>query len=357
MELLVSNYQPLKTEYCKFNEKFFQLLSESETVNIAVGYISERSLEDLAEFIFEHGGPICNLVIGMHYFDRFTYSQYAKAVEIEKFFRDNELGTVKLVTSFPYHGKAYLFKKNNGSIISIIGSSNLDNINIHQPTIRYEFDLLVDDFLINQEINHFLKSLINISPDLSDSELEINHFKETNDLLENLAEVKKIEDNNFFNNIKNKIISKKLIEIPLTTYEKAPKSNINACFGKGRESKNGIIRDRPWYEVELIVTPKKTRELDWYPKMQNNVITVVTDDGYCFKCKTSGDFNKNFRSEGDLKILGKWLKGRLENARCLKAGQPVTNNTLEKYGRKNISLWPTEIKDIWFMDFSSGRNK
>lgn len=356
MELLVSNYQPLKTKYCKFNDKFIKLLSESETVDIAVGYISEQSLENLVEFIFEHGGPICNLVIGMHYFDRFTYSQYAKAVEVEKFLRDNKLGTVKLVTSFPYHGKVYSFKKNNGSIISIIGSSNLDNINIHQPRIRYEFDLLVDDFLINNEINHFLKSLIDISPNLSDSELEINQFKETNDLLEDLAEVKKIEDNNLIN-IKNKIISKKLIEIPLTTNEKASKSNINACFGKGRKSKNGIIRDRSWYEVELIVKPKKTRELDWYPKMQNNVITVVTDDSYCFKCKTSGDSYKNFRSEGDLKILGKWLKGRLEYAGCLKAGQPVTNNTLEKYGRNSISLWPTEIKDIWFMDFSPQRNK
>lgn len=357
MELLVSNYQPIKTEHQKFNDKFSLLLLESKSVDIAVGYISEDSLEYLADFVHKHKGPECNLVIGMHYFDKFTYAQYAKALEVEKFFKDNQLGSIRLVTKFPFHGKVYSFKKNNGELISLIGSSNLDNINLHQPKIRYEFDLLVDDYLANQEINSFLKSLIDISPRLLDPELEISQFKETNDLLEGLAEVKKIVDNDFVSNIKNSIISKKLIKIPLKTFEKAPKSNINACFGKGRKSKNGIIRDRPWYEVELIVTPKSTRELNWYPKGKENVITVITDDGYRFKCKTSGESNKNFRSKGDLKILGKWLKGRLENAGCLKAGQPITSDTLKKYGRDIIFLWPTKRDDIWFMDFSSGWNK
>ena len=81
------------------------------------------------------------------------------------------------------------------------------------------------------------------------------------------------------------------------------------------------------------------------------MFTVVTDDGWKFNCKVSGDYSKNFRSEGDLKILGKWLKGRLENAGVLKVGDPVTAQTLREYGRDNFSLKKTIKEGIWFLDF------
>ena len=78
---------------------------------------------------------------------------------------------------------------------------------------------------------------------------------------------------------------------------------------------------------------------------------MVTDDGWSFKCKVSGDSSKNFRSEGDLKILGKWLKGRLENAGALKVGDPVTEDTLRLYGRDTFTLTKTERYGIWYLDF------
>jgi hypothetical protein len=68
---------------------------------------------------------------------------------------------------------------------------------------------------------------------------------------------------------------------------------------------------------------------------------VYTDDGWKFDCKIQGDYGKNFRSAGDLKTLGRWIKGRLERAECLKVGQPVTEEVLQKYGRKTISLKET----------------
>ena len=42
-------------------------------------------------------------------------------------------------------------------------------------------------------------------------------------------------------------------EIPIKPYEVSPQSNLNVFFGKGRESKNGLVKPRHWYEVELIV--------------------------------------------------------------------------------------------------------
>ena len=39
---------------------------------------------------------------------------------------------------------------------------------------------------------------------------------------------------------------------------------------------------------------------------------------------------KNFRSAHDLKILGRWIKGQMENAGALKLGDKVTEETFKK---------------------------
>ena len=140
--------------------------------------------------------------------------------------------------------------------------------------------------------------------------------------------------------------------IPIKGYEVSPQSNLNVFFGKGRVSKNGLVKPRHWYEVELIV-PKSVTSQPGYPRSKTDeaVFDVITDDGWSFKCKVSGDYSKNFRSEGDLKILGKWLKGRLENAGVLKVGEPVTAKTLNDYGRNTFSLTKTTVPNLWYLDF------
>lgn len=78
---------------------------------------------------------------------------------------------------------------------------------------------------------------------------------------------------------------------------------------------------------------------------------MVTDDGWSFKCKVSGDYSKNLRSEGDLRILGKWLKGRMEIAGALEIGKPITEETLKKYGRSSFVLTKTTKPGVWYADF------
>jgi hypothetical protein len=134
--------------------------------------------------------------------------------------------------------------------------------------------------------------------------------------------------------------------------DEAPKSSLNVFFGEGRRNQQGFVIPRPWYEVELIVSKNITQQKG-YPSVLNNnsSFTVITDDGWSFKCKVSGDYSKNLRSEDDLKILGKWIKGRLENAGVLKPGEMVTDSILNRYGRSDIKL--TQIKDSnnWYLDF------
>ena len=79
----------------------------------------------------------------------------------------------------------------------------------------------------------------------------------------------------------------------LYNFAESPQSNLNAFFGKGREAKNGLVKPRHWYEVELIV-PKNITEQNGYPKAKTDdaIFDVITDDGWSFKC------NKNCGTYG-----------------------------------------------------------
>jgi hypothetical protein len=97
------------------------------------------------------------------------------------------------------------------------------------------------------------------------------------------------------------------------------------------------------------MVPKEITSLPDYPR--NIEFTVITDDGYKFKCVTNGDYAKNLRSVGDLQILRRWLKGRMENKRVLKIDDKVTADTFIRYGRNTITLTKTLVSDTWYMDF------
>ena len=351
MELLFSNFPPMKTSCRTFADAFYDLVPQSTQIDIAVGYITSDSLIELQKMVELNNLNALNLTIGMHYFEKFTKIEYNAAVALNRFLKENNLGKVRLVTPFKYHGKLYSYSNGNGAFAGIIGSNNLSSI-VDGGTRVYESSVLLDDKKIALEMKGFIDKLVATSTSCID-ELEIDKFKEVNPLLEGHELVKKVnsQDMRVIAYSKTNVS----FDIPIKGYEVSPHSNLNVFFGKGREGKNGVVKPRHWYEVELIV-PKEITTRSGYPqsKTEGAEFMVVTDDGWSFKCKVSGDYSKNFRSDGDLKILGKWLKGRLENAGVLKVGEPVTNETLRKYGRDTFTLTKTQA-GIWFLDF--GVNK
>lgn len=350
MEFLFSNYPPMKQTGCKtFADTFYGLLPTTSKLDIAVGYVSSDALAELQKTI-EFNGNIreMNLIIGMHYFDRFTKIQYNTAKQLNTFLKENKLGEVRLVTAFRYHGKLYSFSNNDGPYAGIIGSNNLSSI-VDAGTRIYESSVLFDDVPSAKKMNDFIFQLIKTATK-NIEELDIDSFNDVNPLLEGHEYVKKVSTSDLATIMINKTDTS--FEIPIKPYEVSPQSNLNVFFGKGRESKNGLIKPRHWYEVELIV-PKEVTSRPEYPqsKTDDAVFIVYTDDGWSFKCKVSGTNSKNFRSEGDLKILGKWLKGRLENAGVLKVGEKVTAETLKRYGRNTFTLTKTKQEGIWILDF------
>lgn len=353
MEFLFSKYRPVETGGKDFQEAFYGLIPQSSALDIAVGYVSSDSLVELQKTIeLNKNIQHLNLIIGMHYFDRFTKIQYNAAVRLGEFLRNNNYGDVKLVTAFRYHGKLYSYSNAQGPFAGIIGSDNLSSI-VDGSTRVYESSLLLDDIPSAKKMNEFIGEL-SLKAARSIDDLVIQEFNNENSLLEGHEFVRRIPAHEMAMVLNQKTPTS--FDIPIKPYEVSPHSNLNVFFGKGRESKNGLVKPRHWYEVELIV-PKEVTSQPGYPQSKSDdaVFTVITDDGWSFKCKVSGDYSKNFRSEGDLKILGRWLKGRLENAGVLKVGEPVTEETLKQYGRNTFTLTKTKESNVWFIDFGVKR--
>ena len=54
---------------------------------------------------------------------------------------------------------------------------------------------------------------------------------------------------------------------------------------------------------------------------------------------------------GVIGVLGKWIKGRLENEGVLTVGDVITDETLRAYGRNTITMTKIKDSDDWFLDF------
>ncbi len=344
LELLNSNYPPVKTNGQLFDKVFFDCFDKSKKLTAASGYISEDSIADLLMLYKTGAKTQLDLIVGMHLFEGFSYGQYDALCSLNELLKNENLGAIYLSSSFKYHGKVYLFQESDNRKISIVGSSNLTKISASERI--YDTDIISDDVNLTNSVENLLVSLREKGCEAIDK-IDGDKLKilPPDNLFEDYLSVKKVDSNELANMQSLKTDIK--FDILLKDEEK---SNLNVYFGKPRVNfSNGSKLPRPWYEVELIVS-KKVTENPNYPK-PNTEFTVITDDGYTFNCKVSGDFSKNFRSANDLSILGRWIKGRMENKKALNIGEKVTNANFQKYGRNTITLTKTTRENIWFLDF------
>jgi hypothetical protein len=342
IELLNSNYPPVITKAQTFSDAFFALLQKAASVKIASGYISEEAIAELLA-LYNHGlRTEMSLIVGMHYFEGFSVGQYEALLDLSNLLSKTKFGNVFLSRVSKYHGKVYSFNSKGNNYSAIIGSSNLTRINSFEKV--YDTDILICNEIINVDIERFLLDLQNKYcrniQKINRNEITIS---EPDNLFKDYLDVEKVSDAERVKTISSLTPITFNIEI-----KPEEKSHLNVYHGKGRETPNGFVRPRPWYESNVMVS-KKITSLSDYPS--NIEFIVITDDGYKFKCVTNGDYAKNLRSVGDLQILGRWLKGRMENKNVLKIGGKVTTDTLTRYGRNTITLTKTSIPDTWYMDF------
>lgn len=343
MDILMSNRAPGKLTSKSQLAIWKEYLSLASSIKIATGYITSDAIIELKKIIEVNKKPHLDLFIGMHYFESFTKSQYDAVQTLDEFLKEKSLGNIYLSKIFRFHGKMYSFVKDGCSIGAVVGSSNLGSF-IGTSDDLYEADCFFEykkDEAHSTRIDALIYDIIN-KLGTPFSECSITTFNTESTLLEGHYGVNKIKHEDLLR-ISNKRKSV-FFDLPL---KPEPKSNLNSFFGKGRTNKRGFEMPRPWYEVEIIVSKEITMRTG-YPQKQN--FEVYTQDGWNFKCGTNGDYGKNFRSIDDLKILGKWIKGSMEQNNVLTIGQLVTEDVLNAFGKKALRLTPTDDLDKWLLE-------
>lgn len=379
MELLYSNILPLgikegqETIINCFNEQ----MKKADRVEIAVGYTSSASLDELESLVNSCGITSICLTIGMYYIEGMPERSYHKALKINYKWRDAGIGEVRLVKAFKYHGKVYCFYKNGVPFSAIIGSANLGAIKLEASNRRqYETAVLTEDAAEVAEIATHIESLKSVSDNIADIQ-DIPLVRETNTALNGIELVTPVPQPNvaFYEQRPAEVSFYLQLKVPrsderfLDDGKHFTKSNINVCYAAPRSKRKA----RDWYETQLTVGAL-IYKMDGYPA-KNVPFFVITDDGYWFKAHTTSDNNKQFSAVGDELIMGRWLKGRLaaagivtpvnNTAQDTERKGMITQEMLEEYGCDRLLFKKTgqtaldedgNRLDVWMLSFT-GKNE
>ena len=332
MELLYSNILPMGTDKGQRTilEAFSSCLSAADRVDIAVGYVSRSSLEELDSLVMSHDIHDVCLTIGMYYIEGMPEGSYHTAIKINRKWTDAGIGEIRIVKAFKYHGKVYIFYKNNIPIAAIIGSANMGVLKLEATNRRqYEIASLTKDSQECLALSEFVQKLkaSNISTNITDiSGMPLIH--ELNTSLTGIELVTQIPKSNVDFYKRCSAYASFLLPLKVPAYDERhlddnkhyTKANINVCYAAPRNKR----KSRDWFETQLTVAKEITR-IEGYP-VKNVPFFVVTDDGYWFKAHTTSDGNKQFSAVGDELIMGRWLKGRLAAAGLV---TPVNNTQLD----------------------------
>ena len=376
MKLLYSNILPLEIEdeQQTIINSFKEQLAEADCVEIAVGYVSRASLDELDALVVKYGTSKVCLNIGMYYIEGMPEGSYHTALKLNKKWQDSGIGEIRVVRSFKYHGKVYCFYKDNVPFAAIIGSANLSVLKLEATNRRqYEISSLTTDAAECQEIADFIAKLKqpNCSANIRDV-VDMPLIFEKNTALSGIELVTEVPPSNV--EFYKRCVPSASFLLPLKVPAAAErhmddgkhftKSNVNVCYAAPRSRR----KSRDWYETQLTVAKEITRT-DGYPE-KNVPFFVVTDDGYWFKAHTTSDGNKQFSAVGDELIMGRWLKGRLVAAGLVTLVNDtqldtdrngmITKEILQEYGCENLYLKKTgqtaldkdgTALDVWMLSF------
>ena len=341
MEVLLTKHPNITNIHCKsVNDYYSRFIESADKLNIATGFVSNESIVEIKRILDYRKGEMCiSLFIGMDYIQGFTKLQYNAIVNLNEYLQNQNVGSIFLSPKALFHGKMYSFLLRNECMGAFVGSSNLGSF-VGTSQNYIESDVLFDGKdadVVNSKINQIINNLgvdFNSIPQLTKFKEQDNRLLDGYDYVTKLTESdqRRAKQNRFGN----------IIEIPLKA---EGKSNLNTYFGAGKIK--GRYSPRGWYEVEIIVS-KKTPNIDELPNKEDGPFVVITEDGYEFACERQGDYSKNLRSAKDLKILGRWIKGKMECDGALELGEPVTEDTLKKFGKNKLLLQKT-LDDKWFM--------
>ena len=384
MKVLYSNMLPLGLQENQetIDGSIRKQIENADRIEIAVGYVSLASLEELDRLVSEGEINSIVLVIGMYYIEGMPERMYHTAVRINQKWRELGIGEIRIVRSLKYHGKVYCFYKNNTPFSAIVGSANLGVLKLEANNRRqYEVSSLTEDCDEVQELAELVERIkapicsVNIS-DVHDMPL----IREHNVSLTGIDTVEELPKNDIeiYRQHKTSLSFTLPLKVPsfserfMDDKKHFTQSNINVCYSLDTRNPKRP-KSRNWYEFQITVS-KEIYELPGYPEYKVPFY-IVTDDGFMFKAHTTSQNNKQLNAIGDEHILGFWLKGRIA-ASGLVSPVPdtqkdkdrlgmITKEMLEAYGCDSLTFTKTDKKatdengnelDVWLVEFISSKN-
>ena len=379
MKILYSDILPLSMEDGQQTivDCFIEQAKKADRIEIAVGYISQAALDELAAIADENNIGFVGLTIGMYYIEGMPEKSYHAAVRLNQKWRESGRGEIRLVKPFKYHGKLYSFLRDGECFSSIIGSANMGVLKADANNRRqYEIATLTEDAAECAEYLTFINKLKDprCSANISDIG-KVPLIREQNISLDGVDRVTQMPPRGveLYYDHQTDVSFKLPIKVPsfaerfMDDGRHYTKSNINVCYAAPRNKR----KSRDWYEVQMTVEKAITKK-EGYPE-KNVPFFVVTDDGYWFKAHTTSDGNKQFSAVGDELLMGRWIKGRLAAAGLVdpvndsqkdtdRLGM-ITKEMLEEYGCNTIVFTKTDQKaydddkttmlDVWTLSFEA----
>lgn len=382
MQILYSNIFPLSIEDNQQTifDCFQSQISNCDSIDIAVGYVSKAALEEIDRLLTEYNISRISLLMGMYYVEGMAESAYRVAIALnDKWMREGK-GEIRLSRAFKFHGKIYVFHKGGEPRSAILGSANLGVIKPEANNIRqYEVASLLTDSLEVQEVFALIQKLqsnrcsINIV-----NATDIKLIREVNMSLTGVDTVEQVPQTEvaLFQRHLTDVTFRLPIKVPafserfMDDGKHYIKSNLNVSYAAPRSAR----KSRDWYETQFTVN-KSITQLPGYPE-KNVPFFVVTDDGYVFKAHTTSDGNKQFSAVGDELILGRWIKGRLVAAGLVTPVNDtqkdtehlgmITKEMLASYGCDTLVMTKTDQKlededgnllDVWYLSFEAGADE
>ena len=138
MELLYSNILPVGIEegQTTISDAIKNEFEKSDMVEIAVGYVSKASLEELDNLVSSSSITYVCLIMGMYYIEGMPEGSYHTAMQLNEKWRQLGIGEIRVTRSFKYHGKLYSFYKDGAIRSAIIGSANLGVMKLEANNLR-----------------------------------------------------------------------------------------------------------------------------------------------------------------------------------------------------------------------------
>lgn len=325
--------------------------SATERVQMISGYVGKESIIKLHRELQKNDWVAVEMVIGMAAKEGLNLHTYEALIELHKHLQSRRHPKYKRQGVFVFfsgpkgerargmHAKAYRFEQSRGNKV-IIGSSNFSFSGLSSDG-NVEMNLTDSSSAVTREFIRFFDDLH--AKKLAVPIDRVEDFpirgKAGQSRRRTLATLAKVRAPTGFK-------SKQFVDIDLArNIDRQTRSNLNCCFGKGRWSRvTGVVKPRDWYEVELISSADVTSNRN-YPKGE---FDVLTSDGFAFRGVTNGDNFKNFRSAVDLKLLGLWLKGVLEDAGVLSDDpqELVTSETFVDYGNSVLRIYRPDSRSV-----------